>query len=252
MKLFKRGYMKKTLIAAAALLAVSGAASADYNWEGAYQFIDSDIADFGALGIAYHFNTVMDEGIPRVEAGFIRRSSNIRASVVTVSGTGSSSRTGYTVGGEGYVDDLYFAASYTDGSDFASNYTLQAGYFVGQATRLLVGYTGGESGVPDAYGVGIKTVGVMGPSQNAYAFEGGFNYVDDGFDSMTLQTRSTYYLNFDLGVFGLLGYTDNDLDDSIIYGAGVSWFPIPAIGLELAASFSDFDDAVTFGVVGRF
>jgi len=248
--------MKIQHLATGLFLGMTATSSAlAFQFEGTGAYFDFDDRDDSALALQgqYFFAPVDDSGVPRAEAAFIRRASNVGLRYVTFDEADFDI---LTLGGEGYVDNLYGSVEFTRnefGSLESDDLALELGFFLSDTTRLSVGYDDDESfagGSTSRISLNGKMLNLLG---NGQAFNGEFSIgqSDDANDTVDYSLRGDFFLNADFSLG--LEYADSDDDtanDSLDFNA--RWFVIPTLSVQITYHSEDMDDFIQFGVTGRF
>ncbi|MEN8720234.1 MAG: putative porin [Oceanococcaceae bacterium] len=244
--------MKLTTIAAsAAAIAVSGSALA-YQFEGTGTYIDLDDANDSILAVegVYFFAPIDDNGVPRAEADFLRRGSNVRAFYATADEADVDT---LGIGGEAYIQDFYAAAALTrteTGPVESDDLSLEVGFLPMDGVRFTLGYTDLDLADANRISVNGKFVRPLAGDQafNAEVTIGQTDFVEDIIDYGVL---ADYFVNSNLS-FGL-GYADTDADNSNeTLTLRARMFFIPTLSAQIEYNSEDFNDSIELGVTGRF
>lgn len=238
----------------ATILLSSGAAA--YQFEGTGTYTDFDDLDDSALGVSgqYYFNNVDDSGVPRAEAAFLGRASNVGAAYFTFDEADADS---IAFGGEAYIQNFYGAAVLSQssfGSIDSDNISLQVGFLPMDGLRLTVGYEDEDSDF-DAFD--LTTISLNGKYVAPLAGDMAFNaeasiaQSDDDDDTITYMASGDFFLNPNLS-FGA-GYEDSDQSNSNeTVALRARMFVIPNLSVQVEYSMQDDNDSIELGVTGRF
>lgn len=244
--------MKLTTIAAsAAAMAVSGSALA-YQFEGTGTYTDFDDLDDSSLAVQgiYYFAPIDDNGVPRAEAAFLRRASNIGLAYSTFD---EADIDAIGIGGEAYIQDFYAAAALVRtefGSVESDDIMLEVGFLPMDGVRFTLGYEDFDVFDSSRLSLNGKFVRPLAGDQ-AFNAEVSIGQTDDADDTIDYSLLADYFVNSNLS-FGL-GYEDTDADNSneaITLRARM--FFIPTLSVQVEYNSQDFNDFITLGVTGRF
>src|SRR5690554_4414593 len=195
-------FMKKKLLAtvvAAATISMAGMAVADNSYRmelgGTLGIFDADVLDKNAeiigLDFTYHFDDVSTVDVPRSEAAFIGKSSNVQVGITHLNLDKSKTNAKYKaddyfLGVEGYIENVYLNVNfeYLDSkvsgakSEKDKDYSVRVGYMFIDGLRAHVGVANGDS-YEDAKGkkkadvaLGLKYVGDFGGTGQFFNLEG--------------------------------------------------------------------------------
>ncbi len=238
----------------ATILLSSGAVA--YQFEGNGTYTDFDGLDDSALGVSgqYYFNNVDDSGVPRAEAAFLGRASNVGLAYFTFDEADADS---IAVGGEVYIQNFYGSAILSQssfGSIDSDNINLEVGFLPMDGLRLTVGYEDENSDF-DAFD--LTTISLNGkyvmPLAGNTAFNGEASIAqsDDADDTITYMASGDFFINQNLS-FGA-GYEDTDQSGSSeIIALRARMFVIPNLSVQVEYNMQDDNDSIELGLTGRF
>ncbi len=232
-------------------LVIATSASA-YQFEASGVYIDFDDLNDSSLGVAgqYHFSNVDDSGIPRAEASYLRRSSNIGAFFAT---TDESDQDILGVRGEAYIQNFYAAAGLTRtefGNTESDDLDVEVGFMPADGLRFTVGFEDQDLVNLSTITANAKMVRALGGPQ-ALNLEATLGQTDDANDTISYQVGGDFYLNHDLS-FGL-SYEDTDQSNSNEdIEVRARMFFIPNLSGAVIYNMQDFNDRIALVVTGRF
>ncbi len=229
----------------------------NFQFEGGLNYLYVD-PEFGqsddAFGIdgTFHFAPVQTAGRPLAEAGFLTRSSNLSASYFSFDRADLDI---LTLGGEYYVDNLYFAAEYqrNDNGFSTNDWTARVGFLTATGLRLAAGFGRVDNGVEkeNAFSVDAKHVMQM-VGDAALNLEASFTYIDDDFDSTETDLTVDYYFTHHFSAGVNFTYEHNDVFNEAVWTVGARHFFTPVISGEAAYSTNGDDDVFGLRVAMRF
>lgn len=232
--------------------ALSCASAGAYQVEATGAYFDFDDANDSALGVMaeYHFAPVDDNGVPRAEAGFLRRSSNIGAFYSTFD-EADVDIIGF--GGEFYIQDFYASAGLTR-TDFAGaesdDLLVEVGLLPMDGVLLSVSYVDEDLANLSTISLNGKMVRPLS-GESAVNVEASVGQTDDVDDTISYMLRGDFYVNNDLSLG--LSYADTDADASEEdIGLHARMFVIPTLSLQIDYQMQEFNDRFVLGVTGRF
>ncbi|MGJ8670678.1 MAG: putative porin [Oceanococcus sp.] len=232
-------------------LAFAGSVGA-YQFEGTGTYTDFDDQNDSSLGVSaeFHFANVDDSGVPRAEAAFLRRSSNVKASFSTRDKVDSDA---IGLSAEAYINSLYLRAGLTRteaGSTESDDPFVEVGFLPAQGLRLSLQYEDFDLADQSRVSVNAKMVRPLSGAQ-AMNLTARVSQRDDANDTVTYRVGGDYYVNHDLS-FGL-NYADTDAKNSReVVTLRARMFFIPTLSAQVAYSMQDLNDRITLGVTGRF
>lgn len=234
--------MKKTYlaVAVAAAFSVAGVAQAqDYQMEAGLSYIDID--SFGGeeiigLDFTYFLETVSTNERPLSEAYFLGNNSNLSASV---SQYDTADVTGFTLGGEFWLEQLYLSADLED-VDGNQDYEARVGFMLQDGLLINAGFADGDSFVDPSYLAAVKYVGKLG--ENFVNLEADLEN-NDGDNALTLIGDYFFTNEFSAG----LRVIETDVTGvETAFGIGAKYFFTPVASVE--AEFLDQDGDSTMGL----
>ncbi len=233
--------------------ALTCASASAYQVEATGSYTDLDDQDDSVLGVQaeYHFQSVDDEGVPRAEAGFLRRSSNIGIGYATAD---EADVDALSVGGEFFVEDFYAAASFTNidaGGADGDDIHLELGFLPMDGVLLSASYDDQESlGDISTISLNAKMVRPLS-GESAFNGEASIGQADDVNDTVLYMVRGDFYLNNDLSLG--VSYADTDQSNSNEdIGLHARMFVIPTLSVQIDYQMQDFNDRIVLGLTGRF
>lgn len=250
--------MKKTVLAmgmAAATFLALPAAAQNYQVEAGvfYANLSPDMGPSDSLlgiGGEFHFAPVETANRPLAEAAFLGRSSNVAAFYATVDDADVDL---LGLGGEFYVDNLYFAADYTrvDAGATSDDYGIQVGFLPMDGLRITLGYDKADLADVDTVSLNVKYVAAL-VADSAINLEGSIASVDDAVDTKVLNLGADYYFSHAFSAGVTLAYVDNDIDSDTTVGVRSRYFFTPVFSGEASYTTNDFVDTFTVGASLRF
>jgi hypothetical protein len=241
---------------------LSSVALADtYRAEAGLSFDNSDLdnapssVDTYTLGGSVYFKPVDDSKGPRAEAAFLSRSSSVSAS--------------YADSDDNFLDESYTAdtrvvlgngtileAGYAD-YDFDKAYKIGVGTYLNDHSDVTLSYTATDkSDVNTLEATYHSVLKLAGTSSLGYSVGAGYIDLPSGENGYTVDADATYYFNPNLGLGGLVDYTDNDTFETYSYGLQASYFITPAFYVKGYAKTTDYDgpneDSYGIGASVRF
>ncbi|MDX5328526.1 MAG: putative porin [Marinobacter sp.] len=234
--------MKKTYLAAAvaAVFSVAGVAQAqDYQMEAGLSYVDTDMLggeEIISVDFTYHLETVTTANRPLKEAAFLGNNSNISASV---SQFDTADVTGFNLGGEFWMEQLYLSADLTD-VDGNQDYEARIGFMLQDGLLLNAGFADGDTYLDPSILVAAKYVAKMG--ENFVNLEAELE-TNDGDNAITLVGDYFFTPEFAAG----LRIVETDVTGvDTAFGVGASYFFTPVASVEV--EYMDQDGDATMGL----
>lgn len=278
--------MKKNILAtvvAAATISMAGVAVADdsYRMElgGMVGIMDLDAFDkkTKTVGVdfTYHFDEVSTVNVPRSEAAFIGKSSNVQAEIVHSELDKSKTNpkievNDYVLGVEGYIENIYlnvnfdYAQNKVNGAKTVNNkdYSARVGYMFIDGLRAHIGLANGDS-YEDGKGkkkadvaLGAKYVGDFDGTGQFFNLEGEVTAVgvkDNKGDRVTsFSLQADYFITHDASAGLRVAKSNANGDDEAFIGLGAQYFVMPNFNIELELGKQDKDKVVGLRLSGRF
>ena len=202
------------------------------------------------MGLQYYFANVDDSDIPRAEAAFLRRASNVGIAYATFD---EADVDALALGGEAYIQNFSGALALTRteyGSQESDDLSLEAGFLPMEGLRLTVGYA-------DEDLFDLTTISLNGKFVQALAGDTAFNaevtiaQTDDADDTISYGIAGDYFFNHNLSAG--ISYADSDQSGSNEdIGLRAEMFIIPTLSVQVQYNMQDFNDRIALGVTGRF
>lgn len=271
--------MKKVLLLAAAVAAISTTAVADdYRFQVSADYVNDaitkniDLTTY-LVGGAFYLAPVDDSNGPKAEAAFLEQASSVHAgwgrTNIEIDGSGFNPKIDedgdvWALGGRyvtdsGVILELDYATSEIDNSD-ADAWGLGIGYYLSDTSSITLGYAHTEvddiDSEDDIWSVGYKQL-----LNNKFGLKAGLTYADveSGDDAYGINGGLDYYINDNFSVGGVLGYvtSDDNYTEAGIYGVNAQYFFNSNIALNAGYTVSapdkgDDNEVWNIGLIGRF
>ncbi|MGB2739886.1 MAG: putative porin [Cognaticolwellia sp.] len=229
---------KSTLLLGLSLLSSSVLAD-NYNNQVDFNFLNVD--DFNVISLegTHYFDSVTTKNTAWAEAAFMGRNNSVTAGFTDFDSDAYS----LSVGGDYYHKNIFVGVDVAfvdvDDSSNDTNLLVELGYFF--AENWLVSVSGSDAGISKSFALNTKYIATL--SGGAFLnFEA--SYLNDNDD---LVAGADYYWTARSSV-GLNLSTEDGYD----FGLEAQHFFSPTISANITYTALDDEDAVSFGLTGRF
>lgn len=274
--------MKKVLLSLTLVIVATTAFSESYRAEADFSYIakDDNVGGFDGVNFrgTYFFSDVTDTNVPLAEAAFLSRASSIFA----VLGYGNPEQGNIDVGtygfGGAYINDagLLFGAHYVlqdySGGGAESeldDVLLQFGTYIDNDGLLTFNFNVGQATQVDGDEKDANIVSVN--YKHLFQYDNGmalgvkakFAYTnfeeEDAADLRNLTLGGDYYINSNLSIGLMAGFTRSDASNSAVHiGGDIRYYFNSHIGVYVSAERFDYSDTqyeidtYQLGIIGRF
>lgn len=247
--------MNKVVLTGVVSLFVAASASADYQFELGADYIDID-TDAGSgdgflLGASIFFENVDTSKGPLAEASFLDKSSSVSAAYIDI-----EDEDAIAIGARFVLDNnVTLQASYAD-SDEDSVLGVGVGYYLTDTSEIGVSYAQADDTDIDALGVSYHAVNSLG-GNTSIAYDAGLAFLDTpGGSEQGINGGVTYFPMPELGVGAAASLVTAGDDDVKTFGANVQYFFHESVAGSFSIERADDGfgdvDTLTVGIIGRF